>query len=189
MFWLLRRRAARRTGWVFGLLLVAGAATAADPPKTYYLNKDGTVTARLDAVETKVESLQDTVDALRKRVAFLEGTKEQFRPPAPAQASAPAKAPATPVQVTPVPAYQGHTHTCSRGHTWDHSMDGGSHHCPACGEFQNVVDQGPPRRTYSSAPVVRYVRQPVLYTPGCGPGGCPPRQGVFRQSDTKGRWQ
>lgn len=38
-----------------------------------------------------------------------------------------------------VRAAVGHTHTCSHGHTWDHSMDGGSHRCPFCGEFQNVV--------------------------------------------------
>lgn len=54
-----------------------------------------------------------------------------------------------------------HTHTCSKGHTWDHSQDGGSHRCPVCGEYQNVVDSFPkiPLRTLGSS--------------GCGPNGCP----------------
>ena len=36
----------------------------------------------------------------------------------------------------------GHTHTCSRGHTWDHSTNPG-HNCPVCGESQFVQDTRP----------------------------------------------
>lgn len=48
------------------------------------------------------------------------------------QSPAASSAPATKVA-------SGHTHTCSKGHTWDHTMDGGSHRCPFCGESNFVV--------------------------------------------------
>jgi hypothetical protein len=37
-------------------------------------------------------------------------------------------------------SYSGHTHTCSQGHRWDHTMDGGTHLCPYCGEYQSTQD-------------------------------------------------
>jgi hypothetical protein len=36
----------------------------------------------------------------------------------------------------------GHTHTCARGHTWDHS-ENPTHNCRFCGLFQNVQDRTP----------------------------------------------
>ncbi|MBX9623835.1 MAG: hypothetical protein K2X82_08465 [Gemmataceae bacterium] len=124
------------------------------------------------------------VDALRKRVAHLDGSVAM-----PGAAS--------PGRVGPA-GMSGHTHTCRNGHTWDHSQDGGSHRCPTCGESQNVVDQ-PGRET---APPVRYSTGSGCPTggcpavsagsyrtlgsaSGCGPGGCPApsaaRGGLFRR--------
>lgn len=165
MFFLFRRRRLRGL-WLWAALLAvalaASAGTAADPPKTYYLNKDGSVEARVEQVAAKVDTLQETVDALRKRVAFLEGAS--------APAAAPAKT-ASSVASSPPRAAAGHTHTCSRGHTWDHTMDGGSHRCPACGESQFVQDPGPPSATARpAAPVLLFSG---VSSTGCGPAGCP----------------
>jgi len=61
---------------------------------------------------------------------------------------------------------RGHTHTCSHGHTWDHTMDGKSHVCPFCGEGTSVVS-GKKNVTVEvtqqsiQAPVVR---EPVVRT-------------------------
>lgn len=60
-------------------------------------------------------------------------------------------------------SFTGHTHTCSRGHTWDHTMDGGTHRCPYCGEFNNSVSGG--AGFTSSSGFVRY-------SLGAGSGGC-----------------
>lgn len=71
-----------------------------------------------------------------------------------------------PVVIQPV-TFQGHTHTCANGHTWDHTMDNGSHKCPSCGLMQFNVDT---IRTISS---------------GCESGNCPTytpqRRGFFRR--------
>lgn len=36
-------------------------------------------------------------------------------------------------------AADGHTHTCSQKHTWDHKLTK-SHNCPYCGEYVAIVD-------------------------------------------------
>lgn len=95
-------------------------------------------------------------------------------------------------------AGDGHTHTCSRGHTWNHSMDGGSHNCPQCGEHVTLVD--PPGRmagsgrSFAMPPPMGYSPPPLAYRPpftlsggsgmmfgggGCGPAGCAAPQGGY----------
>lgn len=78
----------------------------------------------------------------------------------------PAPLPPSPVIVTE-PSFSGHTHTCANGHTWDHTMDGGSHRCPTCGLSQFIVDQpgafrGSPRQFYT-----------IGSGSGCANGNCP----------------
>lgn len=118
---------------------------------------------------------------LEARVAALEGKT--------AAVATPVSRPAAPT--TPVRAAGGHTHTCSKGHTWDHSMDGGSHRCPTCSEYQNVQD--PPGRSVVYTPGPSYsapaafgsaVFAPAAFGSGCSAAGCStgfsaPRRGVF----------
>lgn len=59
----------------------------------------------------------------------------------------------------------GHTHTCSKGHTWDHTMDGGSHRCPFCGESNFVVSN---RTHVTSLPT----ELPYRYSLSQSYGGC-----------------
>lgn len=49
------------------------------------------------------------------------------------------------VQVPTAPAYRapiGHTHTCAKGHTWDHVLNPG-HNCQKCGLAQYMQDPFP----------------------------------------------
>jgi len=50
----------------------------------------------------------------------------------------------------PARGFSGHTHTCANGHTWDHTMDGGTHRCPVCGLSQYIVDSGSMRGSVQS---------------------------------------
>lgn len=84
-------------------------------------------------------------------LACLVGGDVDNGPP-PAVDNGPAKVlPKAPKAPAATKAFVGHTHTCANGHTWDHSMDGGSHVCPTCGLKQTVVD-----------------------VPGCANGACLP---------------
>jgi len=123
------------------LALVVFAFTAkAEQPK-YYLNDNGTVELRLANVESKVQDLEDRVTKLEK------SNLPPLRSALPASAPTVTKAPATPEKLY-APFVQpatrapiGHTHTCVNGHTWDHTMDGGSHNCPFCGSRQTTQDR------------------------------------------------
>jgi len=75
--------------------------------------------------------VEQRLESLERRVADIE----RRLPQAP-----PIRTVATQADPTPVRSAVGHTHTCARGHTWDHTMDGGSHNCPVCGLHQTVVD-------------------------------------------------
>lgn len=82
---------------------------------------------------------------------------------------------------------KGHTHTCSHGHTWDHTMDRNSHNCPFCGEHATIVDSTKKQVTVEvngpvvRAPVVRAVEYPISVesfyrrnrTADCPNGNCP----------------
>lgn len=96
-----------------------------------------------------------------------------------AQPKATPKAVSPPVAVAPR-APHGHTHTCSNGHTWDHSVTS-SHNCPVCGTFQNVQDPSP--RTATAAPTNVSPFQTGTVTGGCPNGNCavPQRGGIFRR--------
>lgn len=107
--------------------------------------------------------------------------------PAPAPATVPAplppKADPKPAPATPTVSYRlvpatGHTHTCAAGHSWDHTMDGGTHRCPVCGLSQFVVGHaayvykpvGVSAQT-PAAPV--QVTQPALsVASACASGAC-----------------
>lgn len=93
--------------------------------------------------------------------------------------------PLKPVQSPPtlVPrAAQGHTHTCANGHTWDYTMDGGSHVCPFCGLAQFVVDQS--AKPLTQGPVSGSVTQSFRSVQtfgsggGCANGQCPTAGGA-----------
>lgn len=131
----------------------------------------------------RIEKLEDKTADLEKRISRLEATvasspkttnEAVFGKPMPSP--------------TGVKVAVGHTHTCSNGHTWDHTMDGGSHRCPFCGQSQYVVDSTPKVVTgspvQSSSPVVSY--QIVPYSSGgCANGQCDvgtaySRPGFFR---------
>lgn len=116
-------------------VLVCSAAAAAGPDDD----------ARAALALAEAQTVRARLDSLEARVAALEG----------------AAAPSQPLAAAPVRADLGHTHTCSKGHTWNHAMDGGTHRCPVCGEAQFVVD-----------PVPRPTSL-VRSSPGCGPNGCP----------------
>lgn len=144
-------------------VLVTSAAGAAEPPK-YYLKTDGTVEARLEKVESSVGDIKDELAQLRARLARLEGAADPIPPraaePAPKAPDVSAATVAKPVKTS----FSGHTHTCSRGHTWDHTMDGGSHQCPTCGEVQTVID--------SPGRVMRVASTAQTFGSPCGPNGC-----------------
>jgi len=151
--------------------------------------------ARLSAVERREAGRDDTIDALRKRVANLEGRTATAATAATAPVAPRATAPCGPgdnlayptivttdntgvlintrATVRSAAGTAGHTHTCRNGHTWDHSMDGGSHRCPTCGESQFVQDSGP--RRVSAAPSRGSAG-------GCPTGGCPTGGGPPAQS-------
>lgn len=80
----------------------------------------------------------------------------------------------------------GHTHTCSRGHTWDHSANPG-HNCPVCGESQYVQDSRPRQENVGavrSAPQVQAA--PVrTYTIGASSSGC--ANGQCETADFRGK--
>lgn len=63
----------------------------------------------------------------------------------------------------------GHSHTCSRGHTWDHTMDGGNHNCPFCGQHVTRVDT--PSRMISISSFPRKESEAIQYQ--LPPNNCP----------------
>ncbi len=85
-------------------------------------------------------------------------------------------------------APQGHTHTCSNGHTWDHAANP-SHTCEFCGQSQYVQDRTPQPVTVRPAlarsqPVV--ATQSLQSSGSCASGSCPSssapsRLGLFRR--------
>ncbi len=130
-----------------GFTTPAGAQSPArvetpDPPP---------VARQVAEVKADVSALKAEVVALKRQVAAL--TAVTF-PAAKAADECPCPVPAS-LPAATVASAAGHTHTCARGHTWDHSMDGGSHRCPVagCGLTQFVQDSAP---------------RPVAYTLGTG---------------------
>lgn len=138
------------------LLVFAGSVTAQLPPDPPPIQR--------------IEKLEDKTVELEKRIAVLEdkGTKA---PKTTNEAVFGKPLPATTTRVA-----VGHTHTCVNGHTWDHTMDGGSHRCPICGQPQYVVDSVP--KMVTGSPTVVYSQPMTTYqiTPyssgGCANGQC-----------------
>lgn len=155
------------------LVVLAAAPAAADAQQPVYVRQDdGTIVKQF---AEDVSSIKKDVADLKRDVAeiksLLAGTK--------------VAAPSSPVVAVRAP--QGHTHTCPNGHTWDHSMDGGTHRCPVagCGLMQFVQD--PPGRNVPAAspPVVVYRWSSSSVGSGCTGAGCevagyaPRRGGLF----------
>lgn len=122
---------------------------------------------RLTVQEKKLESVDSKLDAILNAVT----------------AKAPAVASKAPVAATKAIASAplDHTHTCANGHTWNHSMDGGTHVCPTCGLQQWIQDP-----VYGQATTMKYSLGSNLSS-GCANGQCntiqysspPRRQGLF----------
>lgn len=146
-------------------VLTVTARGAADPPPL--------VIPDPPRIEQRVSTLEREVAALKRKVADLEKTETITHETGPGViGTKPVTFPLKPVvQSTPhyetVPtvsqsrAAGGHTHTCANGHTWDHSMDGGSHRCPVCGLSQYVVDSEKSSTTYYG-----------VQSSGCSGAGC-----------------
>jgi len=139
---------------------------------------------------------------LRQRVETLEAKVERIERTLFPKSSVSLPAPRA---VAPVRSAVTHTHTCARGHTWDHSMDGGSHNCPFCGLHQTVVDPvSKPVQAVQSVAVQMPVQMPVQADPnatmrysitnssmssGCtGPGCSAGGASYGRASSGNGKW-
>lgn len=106
--------------------------------------------------------------------------------PAPAPAAIPAplppKADPKPAPATPTASYRlvpatGHTHTCAAGHSWDHTMDGGTHRCPVCGLSQFVVGHAayvykPVGVVQTPAATVQVTQPAPSVASACASGAC-----------------
>jgi hypothetical protein len=90
-------------------------------------------------VADEVRAVRSDVKELRAEVAELKALILSTHPNAGAR-TAPITNPVSPPTVRQA---VGHTHTCRNGHTWDHTMDNGSHVCPFCGSPQFEVDAVP----------------------------------------------
>lgn len=130
----------------------------------------------------------DEPPELRRRVESLEARMDRVERILIAPTT---KLPTPPTAAVAPPQLRvavGHTHTCARGHTWDHTMDGGAHICPFCGLPQNGVDPVP--RMVSSGPAdpdatVRYSLSQSPFSTGCSGPGCS-TTGTTRVSS--GKW-
>lgn len=162
-------------------LLAFASFAQAEEPK-YYLTDSGDVELRVAAVETKVASLEQRVTALEKskmpplRVEpKAELVKKAVAPVCTCEAcecglKASTKTATKIVVPQVIKAPMDHTHTCSKGHTWDHSMDGGTHKCPFCGEVQMTQDRKLRAVTGSAASETTYTIPSAMS--GCANGKC-----------------
>lgn len=149
---------------MFAILMAGLTATARadDAPPAVYVPPpvDARVTkaeGRLDHIE-QAQQQQAEINArvlaeLKALRADLAATKNT---PAVVKVDSPSAKHDTPTMLPPAstserykptrPNLTGapidHTHTCRNGHTWDHTMDGGSHDCPYCGAHQTYQDAG-----------------------------------------------
>lgn len=194
---------------MFTLLMTGFASTrpakGQDPEIRYVL--PGQVAQKFDQHDIELQRLRDDQNSLRTRMdayhqsqtevnkailAELKAlrTEKKVEKPAVTVKAPPVQQSAAVLTHSGVRAAVGHTHTDSKGHTWDHQLDGGSHRCPACGEFQNRID--PPGRVVNVTPSYSYVNpnppvvqaavsQPAFAqqfapltfsTGGCANGGC-----------------
>lgn len=113
--------------WISILTLTALTATGLLAQEPDFSAFDRRITnvekaQRVDADE--ITKLKTQVAELQKRLAGTAPITNPVSPPTVRQAV-------------------GHTHTCRNGHTWDHTIDNGSHVCPTCGESQFVMDAVP----------------------------------------------
>lgn len=130
---------------------------------------------------TKSERVFRLFPRLRARLEARKTANAAMQPPEPPMAVTPAL-PKAPAPKTSPKAPVGHTHTCPKGHTFDHTMDGGTHRCPypGCGLPQYVQDPYP-RTVYPQTPT--YITLPGTSFGGCPNGSCsvPQRSGLFRR--------
>jgi hypothetical protein len=125
------------------LSLTASARAEADPP----------------ALTPDPPRLEQRVEVLERKVAELE------------RLLAAKPSPAAPVYTAPATREAvGHTHTCTNGHTWDHSVTSG-HTCPVpgCGLSQYYQDSYPRAVTTAGA---TYQPNYTLSSGGCANGSC-----------------
>lgn len=163
---------------VLAVGLLSGPVFAQSPTEYYSKTnpppqdpKIAVLEARLDKLEAKSVAQDSKLDAILAAVSK----------PAPVQV-AKAPVPVQPVQqvTSGVRAPVGHTHTCANGHSWDHTMDGGSHLCPFCGLPQTIQDRTP-RMVAPVAPAVTSPATPSYHlcqsyslgaSGGCANGSC-----------------
>ncbi len=125
---------------------------------------------RLKDVEKKLEGVDSKLDAILVAVSA--------KPKATALAPVPVTQPPSALR-TPV----GHTHTCANGHTWDHTMDNGTHVCPVCRLPQTSVDTVPRMVGNTQSQPLSYSLQQSSFSSGCANGSCgvlqTERRGLF----------
>jgi hypothetical protein len=155
----------------FALLMAGLTATArgqdGSPSVVYVTPLEAARLAKLESDSAQHQSFKADQSAVNAEIlAQLKALRSdvtalQASAPVTAKATAPAKTgctdcgcvgtakavsvpvPAPTVTTVSARAPVGHTHTCAAGHTWDHTMDGGSHRCPTCGLPQFVQDSVP----------------------------------------------
>lgn len=143
--------------------------TVAKQIVTYSQESSGRVTMQI--LEDVNQIKRDVAD-LKRDVAEVKSLLTGVKTSAPAAAS--------PAPVLTTRAAVGHTHTCSKGHTWDHSMDGGSHQCPFCKESQFVQDAPGRRVVYSNGGTSwAEVSSAGCTGSGCSTGFTVQRRGIF----------
>jgi hypothetical protein len=91
------------------LLFLAFTVDAADPPPPT------PKPPAMPPIDARLQALEDRVAAIEAKLGL------------------PAPKPVASIQTLAAPrTFSGHTHTCSKGHQWDHTMDNGTHRCPIC---------------------------------------------------------
>lgn len=175
---------------MFALFLFTPCIKAEDQPKKFFLEDDGSVTLRMEKIESKIANLETRVAALEKSyLPPLAKPKATFTVPVPVPKAIPTTgqacaagcncnqasstlAPAT-VPLMTLRAPVGHTHTCVNGHSWDHSMDGGTHICPFCGESAFIQDRVPKMvQTTVSPQTTATISGSPFSSGGCANGSC-----------------